>query len=156
MKNAEKEIKDIENLNENSNKNLNKENLEKLEKEIIDNLFNQGNIKFDKNNVIKKYLLKAQNGIKLKIIAEKLNALSKEDKKNILDKIQNLANDNEKKSQYNKLIKLTDDLLKMKEINEEIQIKKNNSNEGLPKQKLVHFAENCEKTLFGKNLIQAM
>ena len=150
MKNVEKEIKDIENLNENSIKNLNKENLEKLEKEIIDNLFNQGNIKFDKNNVIKKYLLKAQNGIKLKIIAEKLNALSKEDKKNILDKIQNLANDNEKKSQYNRLIKLTDDLLKMKEINEKIQIKKNKSNEGLPKQKLVHFAENCEKTLFGK------
>ena len=38
----------------------------------------------------------------------------------------------------------------MEEINEKIQIKKNKSNEGLPKQKLVHFAENCEKTLFGK------
>ena len=146
---VEKEIKQIEDLNENCNKNLNKENLEKLEKEIIDNLYNQGNIRFNKNKEIKKYLLKAQNQENIKFIAEKINALSDEDKESILEELQTLASDKEKKSQYNKLIKLIEDLAKIKELNDKIKVKKNNSKE-LSKDKLEVFAKNCLKSIFGK------
>ena len=146
---VEKEIKQIEDLNENCNKNLNKENLEILKKEIIDNLYNQGNISFNKNKEIKKYLLKAQNQENIKFIAEKINALSDEDKKSILNALQALASDKEKKSQYNKLIKLIEDLAKIKELNDKIKIKKNNSKE-LSKDKLEVFTKNCLKSIFGK------
>ena len=113
-------------MNENKNKNLDKENLEKIEKEIIDKLYGQGNIKFDKNKEIKKYLLNAQNEESIKILAEKLNALSQGDKKSILNKIHSLANDKKKKFQYNKLIKLIEDLEKIKELNDKIKMQKNN------------------------------
>ena len=149
MELVEKEIKQIEDLNENCNKNLNKKNLEKLEKEIIDNLYNQRNIKFSKNKEIKKYLLKAQNQENIKFIAKKINALSDEDKQSILNQLQTLANDKEKKSQYNKLIKLIEDRAKIKELNDKIKEKKNNSKE-LSKDKLEVFAKNCLKSIFDK------
>ena len=144
---VEKEIEAIK-----KNKTLDKEYSEKLEKEIVDNLYNKEYLKFDKNEGIRRYLLEAHNEIKIKNIGEKVSVLSAEDRKILLNKAESLADNEEKKSQFKKLNKLIDDLVKMREINERAKEKENNSNEELlPKDKLENFANNCIDSLFKEN-----
>ena len=100
IKKNEEKMKRIEELNDNSNKNLDKEKLDIIENEIINDLYNKENIEFDKNEDIKNYLSEAYKEEKINNVGDKINKLSIEDKKTILNKLEDLANDEEKKDIY--------------------------------------------------------
>ena len=67
-------------LNENRNKNLEKNDLNNLINEIIKDLFMEINEDFNKNDIIRKYIIKAINEENIWISAKKIDALSLEDK----------------------------------------------------------------------------
>ena len=123
IKKNEEKMKRIEELNDNSNKNLDKEKLDIIENEIINDLYNKENIEFDKNEDIKNYLSEAYKEEKINNVGDKINKLSIEDKKTILNKLEDLANDEEKKDIFNKLCKLINNLEKIKQLNDKMKIK---------------------------------
>ena len=126
LNDLEDEIKNIKQLNEGGYKNLDEENMDKLENEIINTLYNKETIDFDKNEQIKNYLLESKKDEKIKYIAEKVNSLSIEDKFEILANLENSVGDEEeKKRQYNKLYELIEYLGAIKELNEPIKVMEN-------------------------------
>jgi len=96
-KNLEEEIKNIERLSCNSMKNLEKGQLDKLVKEIVNDLYSEVKVDFDKNEEIKAYLIDTINEQKIKNNAEKINILSPNDRKIVLERIQKAADNEEKK-----------------------------------------------------------
>ena len=126
LNDLEDEIKNIKQLNQGGYKNLDEENMDKLENEIINTLFNKETIDFDKNEQIKNYLLESKKDEKIKYIAEKVSSLSIEDKFEILANLENSVGDEEeKKRQYNKLYELIEYLGAIKELNEPIKVMEN-------------------------------
>lgn len=111
-KNLEEKLKNIENLNNFSHKNLEKEKLDNLTKEIIDDLYSEPKIEFDKNEEIRKYIFESENEEKIRNSADKINILSEEDRKSVLEQIKNLADNKEKKEKYNKIYQIIDDYQK--------------------------------------------
>ena len=160
-KNFDEEIKNIERLSRNSTKNLEKEQLDNLEKEIINDLYSEPKVDFDKNEEIRIYLLDTINEQKIKNSAEKINILSPNDRKIILETIQKAADNEEKKNKYNKVYNIIDNLQKIKEINDVIKnkektIQNNDKNnlklsEKLSEDKLQILAKNFAKSLFEQN-----
>ena len=157
----EEEIKNIERENDNSKKNLDNYKLEKLEKEIINNLYNKESVDFNKNEEIKKYLLESQKELKIKKSAEKIISLAIDDKKKILDKLENCANNEKKKDIYNKLFKTIENLEKRKKLKDKLRIKEkqielqdnNNINCTLLSiDKLEILSQQLEKELFDENI----
>ena len=118
-------IKNILELNENRNKNLEKNDLNNLINEIIKDLFMEINEDFNKNEVIRKYIIKAINEKNIWISAKKIDALSLEDKEYILKLIRQKSEEENKLFIYNKLSKLLSILDKVKEMKNKIESKKN-------------------------------
>ena len=164
QKNKEKQIKleekinEIKQLNDNGNKNLEKENYDKIEKEIINDLFDEGdNIEFDKDKDIKEYLIKVYTKEIIKNTAQKINALSISDKKMILNNLENLASDEKKKEKLNKLYALMESLDNINELsNKLIKSEKNpefniNPAKDISQEKVKIMAEEYEKDIFNEN-----
>ena len=153
-------MKIIEQLNDNGNKDLEKEKLDKLENEIINDLYSEKKIKFDKNEDIKNYLLEAEIEVKIKKSAEKINCLSIKDKNNILNKLKNLANDDVKKEIFNKLYKLINNWEEIKQLNDKVKAKEKkielkesiifNINTNLSADNLEMMVKQIEKQLFNE------
>ena len=154
----EEKINEIKQLNDNGNKNLEKENYDKIEKEIINDLFDEeDNIEFDKNKDIKEYLIKVHTKEIIKNTAQKINALSISDKKMILNNLENLASDEKKKEKLNKLYELMESLDNINELsNKLIKSEKNpefniNPAKDISQEKVKIMAEEYEKDIFNEN-----
>ena len=160
-KNFEDKIKIIEQLNDCSNNNLDKEKLDEIEKEIVNDLFNKEETELDKNKDINNYLLEARNEILINNSGKKINKLSIEDKNTILKKLENLADDEDKKNKFNKLCKVLNNLEKIKQIYDKIKINENqisskdsnnfNSQINLSADKLENIKKEIEKKLFNES-----
>ncbi len=153
------EIQKSEELKDNTQKNLEKEELNKLEDELINLLYSESNVDFNKNDEIKKYLIKAQNNEKIKNVAEKIDTLITDDKLMILEKLEKKADNEEKTHKYNKLCKIINNYEKSKELKNKIKdkenqilssdnLKSNSNNQELGKDNLGILAENYAKSLF--------
>lgn len=154
----EEKINEIKQLNDNGSKNLEKENYDKIEKEIINDLFDEeDNIEFDKNKDIKEYLIKVHTKEIIKNTAQKINALSISDKKMILNNLENLASDEKKKEKLNKLYALMESLDNINELsNKLIKSEKNpefniNPAKDISQEKVKIMAEEYEKDIFNEN-----
>ena len=153
------EVQNNEELNDNTPKNLEKEELNKLGDELINQLYSDTNVDFNKNDEIKKYLIKAQNNEKIKNVAEKINTLSTDDKLTILEKLEKKSDNDEKTHKYNKLCKIINNYEKAKELKNKIKdkenqilssdiLKSNSNTQELGKDNLGILAQNCAKSLF--------
>jgi hypothetical protein len=161
-KNLEDEIKNIEKLNNFSHKSLEKEKLDIFTKGIIDDLYSEPKIDFDKNEEIRQYLLDSENEEKIRNTADKINILSEEDRKSVMEKLKNLADNKEKKEKYNKVYQLIDDYQKLKELTDKMKNKEKQLNidenynfklsQQLPEDKLETLAEEYAKNLFDTSL----
>jgi hypothetical protein len=161
-KNLEDEIKNIEKLNNFSHKNLEKDQLDNFTKGIIEDLYSEPKIDFDKNEEIRKYIIESENEEKIRSSADKINILSEEDRKSVMEKIKNLADNKEKKEKYNKVYQIIDDYQKLKELTDKMKNKERqlhideNYNfklsQQLPEDKLEVLAENYAKNLFDISL----
>ena len=161
-KNLEDEIKNIEKLNNFSHKNLEKETLDNLTKGIIEELYSEPKIDFDKNEEIRKYIFESENEEKIGNTADKINILSEDDRKSVMEKIKNLADTKEKREKYNKVYQIIDDYQKLKELTDKMKNKEKqlhideNYNfklsQQLPEDKLETLAENYAKNLFEVSL----
>ena len=154
----EEKINEIKQLNDNGSKNLEKENYDKIEKEIINDLFDEeDNIEFDKNKDIKEYLIKVHTKEIIKNTAQKINALSISDKKIILNNLENLASDEKKKEKLNKLYALMESLDNINELSNKIIKSQNkpefniNSAKDISQEKIKIMAEQYEKDIFNEN-----
>ena len=161
-KNLEDEIKNIEKLNNFSHKNLEKEKLDSLTEGIIEDLYSEPKIDFDKNEEIRKYIFESENEVKIRNSAEKINVLSENDRKSVMEKIKNLADNKEKREKYNKVYQIIDDYQKLKELADKMKNKEKqlhideNYNfklsQVLPEDKLETLAEEYAKNLFDSSL----
>ena len=154
----EEKINEIKQLNDNGSKNLEKENYDKIEKEIINDLFDEeDNIEFDKNKDIKEYLIKVHTKEIIKNTAQKINALSISDKKIILNNLENLASDEKKKEKLNKLYALMESLDNINELSNKIIKSQNkpefniNSAKDISQEKIKIMAEQYEKDIFNES-----
>jgi hypothetical protein len=164
-KKLEEEIKNIEKLNNFSYKNLEKEKLDNLTKNIIDDLYSEPKIDFDKNEQIRKYIIESENEEKIRNSADKINILSEEDRKSVMEKIKNLADNKEKKEKYNKVYQIIDDYQKLKELTDKMKNKEKqlhideNYNfklsQQLPEDTLEKMAESYAQNLFDTSLDKA-
>ena len=122
----EKEIENILKLNDNINKNLDEENINKLMKELINYLFENIEIDFNKNETIKTYLIETTKNEKIWNTTEKIAVLSDNDKETILNEIKKGAeNEGDKIYIYNKLCKYINILRKIIDMKNNINQKKN-------------------------------
>ena len=158
-KNFKEEINRIETLSDKSEKNIEKGKLNEIAKELIKNLYSGSNIKFDKNENIRNYLIEAENNEKIKNVAEKLNCLVELDKSMVLDKLEQLADNEEKKEIFNKLCEEITNLEKERELDDIIKdkekqvmsidfIKSRSISKELGDESLGIIAQNCANTLF--------
>ena len=156
----EEEIKNIEQQNDNGNKNLEEEKMDKLEKEIINEIYSNKEIKFDKNEGIKNYLVEAEIEEKIKKCAEKIDCLSIKDKNKMLNKLKKEANNDLQKEIFDKLYKLIKDWEKIKELNNKVKTKEKqielkesiifNINTNLSSDNLEIMIKDIEKKLFNE------
>ena len=120
------EIGKILSLNDNGKKDLDEENRNKLMEEIINILFNDINVDFVKNELIKDYLTESKKEENIWKNAEKIDSLTEQDKETILNEIKRRTNnDNDKMDIYNKLCKALKILEKIKAIKSNVELKKN-------------------------------
>ena len=125
-KNLEKEIDNILKLNNNSKKRLDNEDMNKLINELID-IYNKINIDFDKNELIKNFITKSKTEEKIWNKAGKINSLSDEDQKFVLNEMKNVINnDKDKLEIYEKLSQYMDIIKKIKNLKNNFEIKKSN------------------------------
>ena len=125
-KNLEKEIDDILKLNNNSKKRLDNEDMNKLINELID-IYNKINIDFDKNELIKNFITKSKTEEKIWNKAGKINSLSDEDQKFVLNEMKNVINnDKDKLEIYEKLSQYMEIIKKIKNLKNNFEIKKSN------------------------------
>ena len=124
--NLEKEIEDILKLNDNTNKNLEEENMNELMEKLINYLCENIDTDFNKNETIKSFIIEAKREENIWNAAEQIVVLSDKDKDSILDEIKNKTSiENEKMHIYNKLCKYIIILKKIKTMNNNIEQKKN-------------------------------
>ena len=125
-KNLEKEIDNILKLNNNSKKRLDNEDMNKLINELSD-IYNKINIDFDKNELIKNFITKSKTEEKIWNKAGKINSLSDEDQKFVLNEMKNVINnDKDKLEIYEKLSQYMDIIKKIKNLKNNFEIKKSN------------------------------
>ena len=118
------EIDRIIKLNSNFSKNLDLNIIDELIKEIIKNLFENIIINFYKNKIIEKYIIESKNEENLWKSAAKIVNLSNEDEKNVLIEIKN-SDEKKKTNIYNKLYKSIEILKMIKNIQKNVELKKN-------------------------------
>ena len=118
------EIDRIIKLNSNCSKNLDLNIIDELIKEIIKNLFENIIINFYKNKIIEKYIIESKNEENLWKSAAKIVNLSNEDEKNVLIEIKN-SDEKKKTNIYNKLYKSIEILKMIKNIQKNVELKKN-------------------------------
>ena len=124
--NLEKEIEDILKLNDNTNKNLEEENMNELMEKLINYLCENIDTDFNKNETIKSFIIEAKREENIWNAAEQIVVLSDKDKDSILDEIKNKTSiENEKMHIYNKLCRYIIILKKIKTMNNNIEQKKN-------------------------------
>ena len=123
-KEFENEIDKIIKLNNNCLKNLDLEIIDKLIKEIINNLFENIMIDFCKNKIIENYIIKSKKEENLWKSAAKIVHLSNEDEKHVLNEIKTF-DENNKKDIYNNLFKSIEILKMIKNIKKNVELKKN-------------------------------
>ena len=122
----EEELKNIFKLNDNGNKNLDEENLNKLTEEIIKDLFSDISIDFGKNEIIKAYLIESKKEEIILKNSEKIAVLSNKDQEIILNEIKaRCQNEDDKINLYNKLCKNINILSKLKTMKNNFDLKKN-------------------------------
>jgi len=125
-KNLEKEIDDILKLNNNGKKRLDNEDMNKLINELID-IYNKINIDFDKNELIKNFITKTKAEEKIWNKAGKINSLSDEDQKFVLNEMKNVINnDKDKIEVYEKLSQYMEIIKKIKNLKNNFEIKRSN------------------------------
>ena len=118
------EIDRIIKLNSNCSKNLDLNIIDELIKEIIKNLFENIIIDFYKNKIIEKYIIESKNEENLWKSAAKIVNLSNEDEKNVLIEIKN-CDEKKQTNIYNKLYKSIEILKMIKNIQKNVELKKN-------------------------------
>ena len=118
------EIDRIIKLNSNCSKNLDLNIIDELIKEIIKNLFENIIINFYKNKIIEKYIIESKNEENLWKSAAKIVNLSNEDEKNVLIEIKN-CDEKKQTNIYNKLYKSIEILKMIKNIQKNVELKKN-------------------------------
>ena len=118
------EIDRIIKLNSNCSKNLDLNIIDELIKEIIKNLFENIIIDFYKNKIIEKYIIESKNEENLWKSAAKIVNLSNEDEKIVLIEIKN-CDEKKKTNIYNKLYKSIEILKMIKNIQKNVELKKN-------------------------------
>ena len=118
------EIDRIIKLNSNCSKNLDLNIIDELIKEIIKNLFENIIINFYKNKIIEEYIIESKNEENLWKSAAKIVNLSNEDEKNVLIEIKN-CDEKKQTNIYNKLYKSIEILKMIKNIQKNVELKKN-------------------------------
>ena len=118
------EIDRIIKLNSNCSKNLDLNIIDELIKEIIKNLFENVMVNFYKNKIIEKYIIESKNEENLWKSAAKIVNLSNEDEKNVLIEIKN-CDEKKQTNIYNKLYKSIEILKMIKNIQKNVELKKN-------------------------------
>ena len=122
----EEEIYNILKLNDNGKKNLDEENLNKLKEKIINDLFSDIKVDFDKNEKIKKFLTETKKEEMILKNAERIVILSNKDQEIILNEIKVISqNERNKLGIYNKLCKNINILTKLKAMSNNFELKKN-------------------------------
>ena len=126
IKDFKAETENVLKLSDNCKKNLNEENKNQLKEELINELFKNIQIDFDKNELIKEYILESKRDIIIWKSAWKINSLSEQDKESFLNEIKSRTNNSQYKNDiYNKLCKAINILEKIKSIKNDIELKKN-------------------------------
>ena len=119
-KKFEDELAKIKKLNNNCAKNLDLDNINKLIKEIIKNLFEEIIIDFYKNKEIEKYINESKKEENLWKTSAKIVHLSIEDENRVLNEIKNRD-----ENLYNRLLKAIEISKKIKNIKNDVEMKKN-------------------------------
>ena len=147
----EEEIINTLKLNDNGKKNLDEENLNKLKEKIINGLFSDIKVDFNKNENIKKFLTETKKEEIILKNAERIVILTNNDQEIILNEIKIITQEeNDKLNIYNKLCKYINILTKLKTMTNNFELKKNdliesdllNLNSDNPKERLETLIQN--------------